>query len=153
MMSWLDFWMRKDMTILYGRRDSRIRIIAMAVVRELDEFSKHIKDEFSKRIKIFIKRHFFLFHYCLLRLQHLIWYKSLSKSCLYICFLAYNFNKSSSFWNKYTVKHVEKQPSQDVMAVFFNARRHGDLVLQKGLKNKDYSHGSRQKNTRILKTH
>lgn len=64
--------MREDILILYGRRDSRIRIIAMVVVRELDEFSKRIKDEFLKRSKNFIARHLFLFHYCLLLLQHLI---------------------------------------------------------------------------------
>ena len=64
--------MHKDMTILYCRRDSTIRIIAVAVVRELDEFSERIKDEFSKRSKNFITRHFFLFRSCLLLLQHLI---------------------------------------------------------------------------------
>lgn len=73
--------------ILYCRRDSRITIIAMAEVRKIREF--------SKRFENLIITHFSLFCYCLLPLQHLIWYKFLFKPCLYISFLAYKIKKSS----------------------------------------------------------
>ena len=41
----------------------------------------------------------------------------------------------------------------DVMAGFLNAQRHDDIVRYKGLKNKDYSHGSSHRIRGILKTH